>query len=264
VPYREFLLALAIALSSVAGLAAVGADGWHGASDACVDGDQCFCERDRGGWIRTPANTVSNVGFIVAGLAIALSVGAARRGGRHPRPGNPMTETSFYPAFYACVVVFLGPASMALHASLKSWGGVVDIVSMNFFIGFVLLYGLQRLYGFGRAGFVAGWAALNAVLLALKLSLGRGSEAFGVVALAAFLVEMRIRAVRPLRAERRWLLLAAISFLAAFAIWLPSRNGGILCDPDSLLQGHAAWHLLCAAATASIYLYARSERRSYE
>jgi hypothetical protein len=40
----------------------------------------------------------------------------------------------------------------------------------------------------------------------------------------------------------------------------PSRTGGFLCDPDSLLQGHAVWHLLCAGTTGSIYLYHRSER----
>ena len=33
-----------------------------------------------------------------------------------------------------------------------------------------------------------------------------------------------------------------------------------LCSPESLLQGHAAWHLLCAGATVCLYGYALSER----
>ena len=32
--------------------------------------------------------------------------------------------------------------------------------------------------------------------------------------------------------------------------WL-GRTGGPLCDPDSLLQGHAAWHLLTAISLAA-------------
>lgn len=258
--YRELLIALAVACLSIGALAAVGWNGWHGTLDMCVAGDQCFCERDRGGLIRTPANTLSNLGFVAAGGGIAFFLGWQRRRGRHPRPGNPMTETDFYPGFYACIVTFLGPASMALHASLMSWGGLIDIISMNFFIGFVLLYALQRLYGLDRSRFIAGWLAVNTVLLTLKLVIGRGSEAFGVVAALALLVELRIRATRPVVADGRWLIAGAGCFLLAFVIWLPSNNGGPLCDPDSLLQGHAAWHFLCAAATVALYQYSRSER----
>ena len=39
-----------------------------------------------------------------------------------------------------------------------------------------------------------------------------------------------------------------IVFAAGLAVYRLSRTGGSLCDPDSLLQGHAAWHVLSAAA----------------
>jgi hypothetical protein len=35
------------------------------------------------------------------------------------------------------------------------------------------------------------------------------------------------------------------------ACWWLGRTASPLCDPDSLLQGHAAWHLLSAAALAA-------------
>jgi hypothetical protein len=41
-----------------------------------------------------------------------------------------------------------------------------------------------------------------------------------------------------------------ILFAAGLAVYLISRTEGSLCDPDSILQGHAAWHLLSAAAAA--------------
>jgi hypothetical protein len=44
---------------------------------------------------------------------------------------------------------------------------------------------------------------------------------------------------------------AALAATAAgAACWWLGRTGGALCDPDSPLQGHAAWHLLTAAALA--------------
>jgi len=42
--------------------------------------------------------------------------------------------------------------------------------------------------------------------------------------------------------------------VTGFFIWLASRSGGLLCDPQSLLQGHALWHVL-AAVGAGLILY---------
>ena len=45
---------------------------------------------------------------------------------------------------------------------------------------------------------------------------------------------------------------AALAATAAGAIcWWAGRTGSPWCDPDSLLQGHAGWHLLTAAALAA-------------
>jgi hypothetical protein len=38
---------------------------------------------------------------------------------------------------------------------------------------------------------------------------------------------------------------------AGAACWWAGRTASPWCDPDSLLQGHAAWHLLTAAALAA-------------
>jgi hypothetical protein len=43
---------------------------------------------------------------------------------------------------------------------------------------------------------------------------------------------------------------AVAATAAGAACWWLGRTGDPLCDPDSLVQGHAAWHLLTAAALA--------------
>ena len=74
--------------------------GWLGPDVGRGDG---FCEAARPGWIRQPANTWSNLGFVVAGLAIAWYAGErARLGvtlGAHPGLATA----------YAVLVVLLGP-----------------------------------------------------------------------------------------------------------------------------------------------------------
>ena len=52
----------------------------------------------------------------------------------------------------------------------------------------------------------------------------------------------------PTRIDRR---VAAVSCLSAgAAVHAASRTGRVLCRPDSLLQGHALWHVLGAVAVA--------------
>ena len=53
--------------------------------------------------------------------------------------------------------------------------------------------------------------------------------------------------------ERRrytpWFWAGITAFLVAFAIWLTGTDESASCNPDSLLQPHAIWHLLSAVAT---------------
>jgi hypothetical protein len=170
-----------------------------------------------------------------------------------------MTETRFYPGFYAVLTALLGPGSMALHASLTWWGSVLDLVSMNVFIGFVFSYALIRWQGLGIRAFLASFAGVNAVLLAIKLIHGFGSGAFGAMAVASLGIELRMRRQGEVSGDGRLLGAAAAVFVASFAVWLGSRNGGILCQKESWLQGHAVWHLGCAVSTVLLYLYMRSQ-----
>jgi hypothetical protein len=74
-------------------------------------------------------------------------------------------------------------------------------------------------------------------------------------------VARRVRRVRTagsgvpwtgLAPGRRGTYLAALAATAAGAAgWWAGRTAGPWCDPDSLLQGHAAWHLLTAFALAA-------------
>jgi hypothetical protein len=57
-----------------------------------------------------------------------------------------------------------------------------------------------------------------------------------------------------------WFPIGVASFLGAFYIWSLGKDGTSFCRPDSLLQGHAAWHILCALATFAFFLFLRTQR----
>lgn len=229
-----------------------------------------FCERFRPGFVAQPANTFSNGGFV----AVAMLVGwrASRDLAGRPAaaaPRNRMTTTVFYPAFYAGVAAFLGPGSAAMHASTAAWGGRIDVLSMYLFILWVIAYAWVRLRDGSPRDFLrvylaatlvlgvphlAGWIPISSdwIFAALVVTAG---------ALEAVVVRARLASGRP-PAKRGYLLGAGACFLLAFGIWIPSRTGGPLCAPESLVQGHAIWHLLCAGSVWLLYCYARSEPES--
>lgn len=239
--------------------------GWFGgAPDRCVAAQTCFCEEFRPGPVKQPANTFSNLGFMLVGLACALH--AVKNG----KPGGGRLQaTTFHPALFCTVLALLGPGSMALHASMTDWGGKVDVASMDLFIGVVAAFGLSRRFRWGDGTFLAVAAAFVAVAMAVKLSpavksvpmLGRGESTFGALVAVFVFNELLPEDASTRLADKTWLARAAACFFSAFGIWLLSRTPtSLLCSPTSLLQGHAAWHLLTACGAGCLYPYLLQER----
>ena len=239
----------AVAAVSVGLLALAVGLGWLG-PDVGRGGD--FCETARSGWVKQPANSWSNLGFVVAGLLIAARV----------RPGvmSVHLQTS-----YACVVVLLGPASAAMHATQSELGGHLDMLSMYLIAGFAASYAWVRVTRRGPRAFAASYAAC--VLACEVVGLWSrpipvvhfaGNLAFGLLLIAAVALETVLWRRHETRRTIGFGFASLASMLVAFAIWNLSQHGW--CDPHSLLQGHGVWHVLCAVAAYFLYRLYASER----
>ena len=57
-----------------------------------------------------------------------------------------------------------------------------------------------------------------------------------------------------------WFFLGMGTYLIAFVIWLTGRPSHPWCQPDSVIQAHAVWHLLTALSTWFFFKYFRTER----
>ena len=57
-----------------------------------------------------------------------------------------------------------------------------------------------------------------------------------------------------------WFLFGMGTYFIAFTIWLTGRPSHPWCNPDSVFQAHALWHLLSALATWFFFKYFRTER----
>ena len=257
-----FLLPWAFATLLLGAFFGVGAYGWPG---EFVGAGSMFCEAFAGSWIRQPVNTWSNLGFVVAGLWMVTHI--SRVSGHATVNNNAFTSSLSLPVLYAGLVIFIGPGSMALHGTGHAWGHALDVLAMFTFIMFPIAWSLVRLAGGGERAF---WIVYMALTLPLAVAHVAHLLPFSGVVLYSALIPMAVVLEviryfkRPAGGHSLALTLAALGcFALAFAAWRLSLTGAPLCVPESLLQGHAVWHLLCAVATVFLFLaYMRERHRA--
>lgn len=187
------------------------------------------CEPFTGGFFGQPANGVTSLAFVVAGIAIAA--------------GNRGERTSRH--LFAALVAATGVGSVIQHGPNPSWADLAHDLPLIVLIAYVAVDAAAALTDrrLSHAWWIAPSLALVPVILAAPQLADVIQAALAAVAIGASLQRAR------LRPELRATLFAAMLLLGTGAlIGTLSRSGWPLCRPDSLLQGHAIWHVLAAAA----------------
>jgi hypothetical protein len=204
-----------------------------------------FCEDAVCGWIREPANTWSNVGFLVAGLAALLG---------SPR-GAPRLMRRF-----GLVCIFLGLGSAAFHATRTYFGGLLDSAGMQAAAALMLAANARRLFPTRDAGASERrdtwtfWslAALGIALVIAVESFERAVDALVMGVAGVMEIVIVVKARGRLHRAHRWLAWSWATFIAAYACWWADLHG-VACDPAAhVVNGHAAWHLLMAASLSCV------------
>lgn len=198
------------------------------------------CERLSGGLVAQPVNTATSLAFVFGAVWLYVRLGT---GGR---PG------AWRVGIYASAMVAAGLGSVVYHG-----GYLPDTARLLHDIGLVAVpVALVAVDVAHVRGMRASRAAvlfvglLGAALLVLVGRPAAWSLVLGAViasAAAAEFVRWRSAGSRPGRA---WVLALAVA-AAALPLQLLGRTGGPLCEPTSLLQPHAGWHLLSAVAVTA-------------
>lgn len=203
--------------------------------------DACFCEAIRDSIVRQPANTWSSLGFVVVALWVAWRSAARARQGLVTLPRGEVR-------LLAASLLLVGLGSAFYHASLTFVGQVLDVSGMYLVATFILFHRLGPRLSLSPVGGALGFTLVNAALMAGQVTTpAMRRPVFAVVLTLALIVEWRAS-----RAGRRWLGAGTLVMLVAFLFWVLDQQR-LLCAPDSLLQGHAVWHLLGALASACLY-----------
>ena len=232
-------------------LNAIGPD-WAVYAPATCTATRCFCELPRiGSLVLQPANSWSSYGYAFAGfLMIVLSQGQSWKSRFRSEAATAFGLTA----------IFVGLGSVLLHATLTLWGQFFDVMGMYLTGGFMLISALARWRGLPpRLAIVLYLVLVSALVMVLYQIPDVRRWLFAVVLLAAIVIELGFARPRRARVRVGYYFAGIATKAVAFTIWNLDQHG-TLCAPESLLQGHAAWHLLGATSLWLTFLYYRSER----
>lgn len=207
-----------------------------------------FCEEALCGWIRQPANTWSNLAYVLVGAYLTAD-GKAERG-PWLRAIGPMA-------------IIIGIMSFFYHASLTFVGEVFDLGSMFLFASLLVVFNLERLGWLGRKGTLVVYLLVNALSLFVMIQFKTvGIFVFGILVFLALGMEAVMffsgstarsvsRRNAVFRASYRFLGMGLAVFLVSYAVWLLDFHK-IVCDPrNHFVQGHALWHVL----NSSVFIF---------
>ncbi len=218
--------------------------------------DACFCEAVRSGGIRQPANAYSSLAFVVVAVVVLFRAKGLLRG-RNAR-GSVSEDGNARALLYAFALLAVGIGSALFHATLSLREQFADVMGMYLVATFALISGLDRLRKLTAAQFIGAYVAMNVVLaIVLYMAPVVRRLVFGLLVVAVLAIEVVSRRVNGHRPPTKHLVCAAAILSVAFLIWILDYTR-LICRPESLIQGHAIWHILGAVSAWYLYQYHRA------
>ena len=201
-----------------------------------------FCEAQNCHWIVKPAETWSNIGFIIAGILILRAC---------KREGTDHLKTM------GQVGIFLGIGSGLFHATGTFWGEYLDVGAMILFTTVAFAYNLRRwLRLTEKQTLLIYWGVVATCLSLMLIVRAIGIPLFGLLFSLGVLLELRLYFLRPMeRPNYRYFKALAATFLVCWGVWWLDILK-IVCNPDNhWFNGHAFWHLGCALCLYFVYRF---------
>lgn len=199
-----------------------------------MDGVAAACELYGNGFWGQRANSVTSLAFVAAAVAIAA------RGMRRPTaPGQPAQLVVF-----ALLVAAVGVGSLIEHGPNPQWQAFAHDLPMAALFAFVATDAAADLL---ERRLAAWWWVVPTAIMVPIVAVGPVAAGIGLVVLAVAAVGLSLLRAMA-RPDLRSRLLTGVAILGVAGLIGTLTERTSLCRPETLLQGHAVWHILAALA----------------
>lgn len=261
---KIFIIPLIIAITSLIMVHLSLIFGWFGPGEG-IGGH--YCEASRNGLVKQPSNTYSNLVYMFFGLLFSWNLYR----GKYTQNSNSLTRTTFMPLFFCSMVVLLGPASMAMHASESHLGQYFDLLAMYMISSLMFSEAINRIFKLKSIQFFIVFFASLAIChgfhfanFSIPLVGDSGSLVFGFFVVISMFMELYNKLKNNPSISFRFAIYCSVTFLLAAYIRTIGKDEHPWCDPDSLIQAHAIWHILTGVAIYFLFRYYVSENAKIE
>ncbi len=226
-----------------------------------------FCETNRmEQLVRQPSNTWSNLGYFVVGLfALTLGIHDLKYSERK-KSDNFLVRYPIFSILFGLSAIYLFLGSFLYHASLTVFFQKLDQAGMYSVAVMVLAFNLYKIfplirirgkYKSSHALIVAFAVGFNYLLYSTLFTININILYPSLVTIVFLTSCYYLMFISREHYFTNYMWAAFSMLMLATIIWLLDRSNTV-CNPDSIFQGHALWHLLTAASIFFIYLYYRS------
>lgn len=201
-----------------------------------------FCESLLNGWVRQPANTWSNVGFLIVGVLIWQRTLAIK----------PWLR------IFAVGSILIGFTSGFFHLSMTFAAQFFDVSSMFLTAGMLVVLNTVRLKWIKPTQIYKVLISMQIFAMLMMLIFQGGVGEIVFAAQIFFLVLSEIYLIskeRPTLQSYRWWVAAAASYGVATIVWILDIKK-MWCNPENhIFNGHATWHLLNAVVVWCMFKF---------
>lgn len=210
--------------------------------------DVNWCEASTCGWINEPANTWSNLAYLILTIWVY----------KKTKNIEDKSLKAFVPAFF-----LMGFFSFIFHASYNFFSQWLDFVGMFLMTGLLISLNFKSMKIISKEKFNAfylGFVALFSALVILFYLIDFPIQTT-IAAQALFLIfsEFKLKKLYPNTNYKPFFISIVLILIAVtFSILDVTRT---FCDPHNhFVQGHALWHLTSALSLAFAFKFYSQER----
>lgn len=203
-----------------------------------------YCEYSNfASWIRQPMNAISNYIYYLIGAQILLT-----------KTSSFFSKHKLFKLSVGSTSILIGFTSMLFHGGYVAWTKTLD--SSFVYAGALLLFVMLLRVGSKQKAVAAWYDQVVLVLFSLVvltfLALNLDSIYFVLLIILASALVISWEKRNGVRFKRSYLIIAMVTFLLSFAVRQIDVSKAV-CDPNSLIQLHALWHI--GSAIGFWYLY---------